>query len=143
MKNCPHLLTTLLAIFVLLGCGGDDGGGLVGTWRHAGLASDTDGDGMFESASVDPCEADNTWTFAQDGTWVRDEGATKCDEADPQSEDGTWELSPDGKTLTLTMASDGSTTTSQVIELSDSRLVLGTEVTALGMTIVVRQTLTR
>ena len=39
------------------------------------------------------CEKDNFSTYNKNGTYVDDEGATKCDPADPQTTPGTWYFS--------------------------------------------------
>lgn len=41
---------------------------------------------------IDDCERDDITTFKTDGTYVTDEGATKCDPKDKQTTDGVWEF---------------------------------------------------
>lgn len=38
------------------------------------------------------CEKDNFYTFKSNGTYVNDEGATKCTPSAPQTEAGTWKF---------------------------------------------------
>lgn len=38
------------------------------------------------------CEKDNFYTFKSNGTYVNDEGATKCIASAPQTEAGTWKF---------------------------------------------------
>jgi hypothetical protein len=38
------------------------------------------------------CEKDNFLTIKADGTYIEDEGATKCDPTDPQTSNGLWKF---------------------------------------------------
>ena len=67
-------------------------------------------------AQFDACDKDDITTFSANGTFVSDEGATKCDPSDPQTTSGTWLLSADEKTITI----DGESWT--ISELSKSTL---------------------
>ena len=74
-------------------------------------------------SSLPTCSTDDifkfTLTSGSTGTYIEDEGASKCDSSDPQTADsGKWVLSSDGKqlliinpdTTTLTVATLNSTT---------------------------------
>ena len=52
-------------------------------------------------AQMDACDKDDITIFQDNGTYIIDEGATKCDPNDPQTETGTWVLSADEKTITI------------------------------------------
>ena len=68
-----------------------------GTWKRTGFVSDPAydwyGDGTYATNILDvmkPCELDNFETYYNDGTWVSNEGSTKCDEWDSQTWDLPW-----------------------------------------------------
>jgi hypothetical protein len=68
-----------------------------GQWRviahTSNLAFDWDLDGTSETDlynAYEPCERDNYLVFKKDGSYERNEGATKCFSEDPQSDTGTW-----------------------------------------------------
>jgi len=67
-------------------------------------------------AQFDACDKDDITTFNSNGTYVSDEGATKCDPSDPQTTSGTWLLSADENTITV----DGESWT--IVELSKSTM---------------------
>lgn len=47
------------------------------------------------------CSKDDFQTFATDGTYTYDEGATKCDPSDVQTDTGTWSFNTAETQLTL------------------------------------------
>lgn len=55
------------------------------------------------------CAKDNFQTFAADGTYTYDEGATKCDPASAQTETGTWRFNSGETQLTLSLPSGADT----------------------------------
>ena len=68
---------------------------------------------------VDACERDDLYTFKTDGTYIEDEGATKCDPADPQViTTSTWAFIQNDTKIVY----DGDTAT--IKELTPSKMVL-------------------
>lgn len=68
------------------------------------------------------CSKDGFMNFHDDGTMVYDEGATKCDPGDPQTETGTWTFTDNETRLSTT--SGGVTEIVDIVELTDSKLVI-------------------
>lgn len=93
-----------------------------------------------------PCEKDNILKFTQagstnGGTYVRDEGPTKCDSADPQTEDsGTWSFN-NAKT-TVAIVSQGITYSLTINTLTTTSLSFTYTVTDSGITLTVTDTYT-
>ncbi|MAT53729.1 MAG: hypothetical protein CMN32_04565 [Saprospirales bacterium] len=69
-------------------------------------------------AQMDACDKDDITIFQDNGTYITDEGATKCDPNDPQTETGTWALSADEKTITI----DGESWTIESLTKSSMRV---------------------
>lgn len=69
-------------------------------------------------AQQDACDKDDITIFQDNGTYIADEGATKCDPSDPQTDTGTWVLSTDEKTITV----DGESWTIESISKSSLRI---------------------
>lgn len=70
---------------------------------------------------LNACFKDDLTKFSTDGKITFDEGATKCQVSDPQTTTGTWALSTDEKTVSIT--SDGETTSYTIVSLSSSKFV--------------------
>lgn len=68
-----------------------------GSW----MVSDMLINGTSFLAFMEPCEKDNFMTFKTNGTFITDEGATKCDAADPQTTTDNWSFSSDEKKVTI------------------------------------------
>ena len=68
-----------------------------GSW----MVSDMLINGTSFLALMEPCEKDNFMTFKTNGTYITDEGATKCDAADPQTTTDNWSFSSDEKKITI------------------------------------------
>jgi hypothetical protein len=62
-------------------------------------------------ARMSPCNRDGFTTFSANGTFIDNEGPTKCDAADPQTTKGTWTLNANRTLLTLLW--EGNTTPSE------------------------------
>lgn len=62
------------------------------SWVFTAIRSQTNGGNWTdEFSSFTACEKDNTVTFTSSGSYIVDEGATKCRSTDPQvQESGTW-----------------------------------------------------
>lgn len=99
MKKKPLLLVSAFAILAFSACKKDKTKTELltdGSWKMTAAsispAQDFNGDGVPDDffQTFPACEKDNVLTFKEGGTWVDDEGATKCDAADPQSTTGTW-----------------------------------------------------
>ena len=54
-------------------------------------------------ATYPACLKDDFQTFATDGTYTYDEGATKCDPDDVQTETGTWKFNAGETEISLTL----------------------------------------
>jgi hypothetical protein len=84
-------------------------------WKLVGL---TVGGADFYS-QFDDCDKDDTFEYKTDGTYIEDEGATKCDPSDPQViTTATWKFT-DNETK---LEADGVTAT--IKELTATKMVL-------------------
>lgn len=80
------------------------------------------------SQLFDACYLDNCINFKSDGTFIIDEGASKCKPTDPQTNNqGTWSLSPDEKEL-ITIDQSQVTSTFHIESISATSFVGTTEV---------------
>jgi len=126
MNKISHLLSVaiILAIVGLSSCHKDNPQpskmDLISakTWKLTGATiSGTD---VF--SSFDNCVKDNLITFAKNGTYTEDEGATKCNQSDPQTTVAQWSFQkseteidvsyPDNTVEKLTIVSLSATTLS-------------------------------
>lgn len=92
-------------------------------------------------AIMDACDKDNYFEYRTGGVVAVNEGATKCSPSDPQETTASYTLSADGKTLTWTM--DGTNTTFDVLELTNSSKKLRTTETDSGITYTTEITFTK
>jgi hypothetical protein len=67
------------------------------------------------------CSKDDFIIFNENGTFVNDEGATKCEPTDPQTENGTWVFLNNEKQIRLTVDGDAAQTM-DIDELTNSKL---------------------
>ena len=72
-------------------------------------------------ANMDACDKDDKYIFNTDGTWVVDEGGSKCDPTDPQSTSGTYTIMNDNE---LTIYDQNDTMKMTITTLTSSLLVL-------------------
>jgi hypothetical protein len=72
-------------------------------------------------ANMDACDKDDKYMFNKDGTWVVDEGGSKCDPADPQSTSGTYSIENNTE---LTIYDQNDTMKMTITTLTSSLLVL-------------------
>ncbi len=83
----------------LLACSDDDepSNSIVGRWQQTAGTISPPFQGITDYFSLEePCDQDNILEFREDGTFIREEGATKCDPDDPQIfGDGTYEVDGD------------------------------------------------
>lgn len=134
IKACLLLLAAVA--IALPACKKDDGAAKEeiltskSCWKQTKSESYDDTTKQWSDDTIDDCDKDDCTSFKSDKTLTIDEGAVKCDPSDPQSTPGTWSLSSDGKTMTLTDTGLGITLTGNVVELSDTKLVL--EINFLG-----------
>ncbi|HZK08665.1 MAG TPA: lipocalin family protein [Bacteroidales bacterium] len=68
------------------------------------------------------CVKDNYTTFSENGTFIDDEGATKCEPGDPQTINGTWEFMNDETQLKQTYGNEYQIY--NIVELTNSVLKL-------------------
>lgn len=81
--------------------------------------------GVWIESQVANCDKDDCARFYTDGVFTIDEGILLCDASDPQIKEGTWSLSVDETTITLNLP--GLTLPAKIIEISDNKLVIETE----------------
>jgi len=124
----------VLTVAVIAGCKKDDSAPTKtdlltsGSWRltasHVDPAIDANGDGVVENdifAVAPSCFRDNLITFKSDGTYVVDEGATKCDPSDPQiMESSNWKFTDNESKIMI--GEPGSEETGQLLQLSSTVL---------------------
>src|SRR5687768_4887999 len=97
MKNLL-LLVAVAFSFIFTACSKDDDAApsktemLTGkNWKvSAETVSVNNGTPNDVYASATACEKDNFISFATDGKFTFDEGATKCSSNEPQTQAGTW-----------------------------------------------------
>jgi hypothetical protein len=89
--------------------------------------------GTDVSSTIQPCQKDNTITFALGGNGTLNEGATKCNAADSQSRAFTWSLTANETLLHVndTLFTGGSSDFN-VVTLDDNQLVLSQNINILG-----------
>jgi hypothetical protein len=114
------------------------------TWKVTAMTVTKDTQPAEDVYSSKPtCFQDNLYTFQAGGSFLLDEGPTRCDQAAPQTHTGSWAASDGGTTLTATVALspqpgvDTSIKVGGAIEsLSATRLVLAsTDTTAKRITV--------
>jgi len=126
------LLSAIFGLVFLTNCGDDDddGGvvtatliltdGLSKTWRITEISIEGIG-----SSPPEACDADDRLTFSVDGTFEQAEGAEKCDPDEEDIVTGTWSFNADETDLNITTL--GLTLSQDIIELTESRMVLRLE----------------
>lgn len=129
-----YLLFLYLAIPALalgiLSCNKDDDGGNTPKTKRELL---TQASWKYKSATVNgaafnsfpTCETDNTVSFSNPNSGVRDEGLTKCDPGDPQSTPFTWSFQ-NGETeilLSSGLFTNGSATVT-LVSVTETELVI-------------------
>ena len=110
------------------------------TWKYsdAGIDQDVNGviDSPFPAGSLQACQTDFIITFKSDKTGIMDEGAAKCVATDPQTTPFTWDFANNETELTISaniLVGLGGKT--KIIELSPTKMILGTTVTVPGLPI--------
>jgi len=105
MNKLNALVLILVTTLLFVGCKKDDDAEPdnlpVGpTWKITQLVLSTSiGGAVDQIPTMATCDADDIFRFRDDATYVRDEGASKCDPNAPQIvEQGTWSKS--GNTFT-------------------------------------------
>jgi hypothetical protein len=87
-------------------------------------AIDMNGDGtesteLVASGEIPPCQMDDTETYDTDGTYVTDEGPSKCNESAEQTRTNKWEFSADSTEI-ITNPGDHETRV-KILELTEDR----------------------
>ncbi len=75
-----------------------------GSWKLTDYRSDYDKDGVYEVnsyANLGPCNIDDIYTYLSNGTYIQDEGPSKCDESYPQTKYFTWRFQDNTASLSL------------------------------------------
>jgi hypothetical protein len=101
MRNLNSFLPILVILLVLVGCKKDEDAepdnlpvGI--TWKITQLVITTNLGTVDQIPTTATCDADDVFRFRDDATYVRDEGASKCNANDPQIVDqGTWSKDKD------------------------------------------------
>lgn len=75
----------------------------------------------YSSFFLEDCDADNTITFQENGTYNENTGADDCD-GDDENSTGTWALSDNDNKLTITI--DGSAETWTIKSIDSSKIVI-------------------
>jgi len=73
--------------------------------------------------TIDDCILDDVTTFFQYNTYLFNDGNIMCNANDPKSYSGTWTLTE--KESHLVISGNGITTDYTILELSESRMILG------------------
>lgn len=104
MRSLNSLLLFLAISLLFAGCKKDkdaepDNLPVGITWKITQLVITTNLGSVDQIPTTATCDADDIFRFRDDATYVREEGASKCNASDPQIVDqGTW--SKDGNTFT-------------------------------------------
>lgn len=72
----------------------------------------------------DDCEKDDFETYQSDGKFVDNNGTVKCSTSEKQTITDSYTLSADGKTLTYIYSDGSGSLALQVMELTETKLVL-------------------
>lgn len=77
-------------------------------WKYDNAQIDVDNNGTGDmnvpAGVIEPCQTDNTLTFAANGSGTMDEGATKCDAGDPQTSPFSWNFTSNETVINFTAA---------------------------------------
>jgi hypothetical protein len=111
-----------------------------GLWELTAQAIIIQGQAENVFDDLDECQRDNVDSYAASGAYQMLDGDTKCDPADPSVlENGTWSIVDNRLTTTV----DGTTESSEIVELTKSTMVLETELEVLGIIATIRATFTK
>ena len=147
-----HLLLALLAAGSLSACKKDKEAApktkseqLVNKrWKMSALTGTLTVNGKTQTidafGQVDACNKDDFTTYKTDKTYVDDAGATKCT-TEPQTDTGKWDVNSDQTKLFQT-DSQQNNFTFDLVEVSDTKLVLSTVDNSQGTPITVAATFT-
>jgi hypothetical protein len=87
-------------------------------WKFSSITRN----GIDVSFYYPACLKDNTMTFATTGTYIEDEGSTKCNPDDPQSKTWNWHFGENETKLVMDTASFN------IVQLSESSLILSYQI---------------
>ncbi len=137
MKANLLFVTAVAVCLSLQGCNTDDDSGdgnanparselVARNWRLTDFLSGSSPNQLTSNwAELDSCSRDNILQISTNGSYVLDEGQTKCDPMDPQvNESGTWALLNNETQFRNIVGID--TTVSDIIELTATRFKLQT-----------------
>jgi len=119
----------LLGIALLMGaCKKDDASNseklTTGQWKLVSSVGSFTFNGNLQTvdvyANLGACQKDNLVEFKTDGTFVSDEGPTKCGSADPQQTTGIWSLAQSDTHLIVN--GGGYNFDAEIVEFSDTKL---------------------
>jgi hypothetical protein len=94
-------------------------------------AIDMNGDGtenteLVASGEIPACQMDDTEKYDTDGTYITDEGPTKCNESADQTKTNKWEFSADSTEI-VTNPGEGETRV-KILELTDDHFKASTQI---------------
>lgn len=106
MKKIALPLLVILIVTVFTSCKKDDDTTTPSTpntfellTAKTWITTDATLKGVNVFATLETCYSDNIYYFIVDGTFITDEGATKCNANDEQFIKGTWELTENNTKL--------------------------------------------
>lgn len=100
------------------------------SWRLTGARSQINGGLWNDDFAIGlPCVKDNIWTFTTAGTYIVEEGATKCNGTDPQViSSGTWVFTNNETNLVADiLGTAGSGDLLNILTLDQNTLKLGVQ----------------
>src|SRR5690606_26096511 len=104
MKNFKIISMMMVLIIAVSACNKDEKHLTKGQWVLKGMTISPPVMGFSDIYStMEACSKDDFIIFKEEGTYVVDEGPTKCDDNDPQTTTGTWSLDKEDKNLYLTI----------------------------------------
>ena len=102
------------------------------SWMLTASRSQTNGGAWrSEFATARACEKDNTFTFTTSGSYIWDEGATKCSSADPQIIDtATWKFTTNETKISFGSPNSSNSDVLDIVKLDANTFMLRGETTS-------------
>jgi hypothetical protein len=93
-----------------------------GVWKLSKQEFQDAGQSTWTTEPISACDADDTYTFNENGSFEFFQGSNKCDASTPTTQTGAWSVSNTGKTLTFPV--HGVTLGYTIEDATDSKVVL-------------------
>ncbi len=93
-----------------------------GAWKLSKREYQIAGQTTWDNQPIPACEADDTYTFNENGSFEYSQGALKCSPGSASTETGTWKVTNGGNTLSFPI--DGVAIDFMVQEATEGRVVL-------------------